>query len=156
MTLHGLAAIAHYGAKVVTDGSETRDLTWVLPVAVQIGLPIVLALITSLVTWGVSQTKAKNDRAAQLADFDGKKKAAALARDKQLFDTQQAIIDKLQAANTTAGEREERMDRKFDQLYASLGFERAYSMEWEEWHSNGMPNPPGIPKRRHLAQPPAT
>jgi hypothetical protein len=60
------------------------------------------------------------------------------------------------SANKESCEREARTDRKFDQLYDSLGYERAFSVEWEEWHRAGMPNPPGMPRRRHLTQPRST
>lgn len=146
---------------------ETQALASWLPVAVQVGVPIILALIAALGTWGVSQRKAKNDaatqaaqheldRAAQQADFDGKKRAMALARDQQLYDTQQKIIDQMQESQRDSAHREARMDAKFNELYGSLGYEREHSLAWEDWYRNGMPDPPGKPKRRHPTQPPAT
>lgn len=138
---------------------ESKELAWVLPVAVQLILPILLVILTGAGTWMVAKIRAKNERikqeqdhalaiAAQQAEFDGKKKAAALARDKQLFETQQQIIDQLQKTNRDGAHREARMDAKFNELYGNLGEEREYSAEWEDWHRDGMPSPPGKPKRR--------
>ncbi|POH58929.1 hypothetical protein [Arthrobacter glacialis] len=146
---------------------ETHALASWLPVAVQVGVPIALALIAALGTWGVSQRKAKNDVSAQAAahelaiaaqqeEFDGKKREMAMARDQQMYDTQQQIITTLQTSNRDSAHREARMDEKFNELYGNLGYERDYSTEWEEWHRNGMPDPPGKPKRRHPTHQPAT
>lgn len=145
---------------------ETKDLAWILPVVVQLVLPVVLVILTGAGTWMVAKIRAKNERikqeqdhalaiAAQQADFDGKKKAAALARDQQQYDTMQTIIGTLQAGQRDSAHREARMDQKFNELYGNLGSEREYSTEWEDWHRDGMPNPPGKPRRRPTP-PPAT
>lgn len=146
---------------------ETQDLAWVLPVMVQLILPVVLVVLTGTGTWMVAKIRAKNERikqeqdhalaiAAQQEDFDGKKREMAMARDRQLYDTQQQIIDQLQESQRDSAHREARMDIKFNELYGSLGYEREHSLEWEEWHRNGMPDPPGKPKRRTIPPPPAT
>lgn len=148
---------------------ETHEIAWVLPVTVQVILPIVLVLLTGAGTWMVAKVRAKNERikqeqdhalaiASQQADFDGRKKAAAMARDKQMYDIQQQIITTLQASQRDSAHREARMDAKFNELYGNLGNERDYSAEWEDWHRSGMPDPPGKPKRRPIPnyQPPAT
>lgn len=146
---------------------ETQALGWVLPVAVQIVIPIVLAILGIVGGAMAAKIKAKNERikqeqdhalalTAQQADFDGKKRAMALARDQQLYDTQQAIIDQLQETNRDNAHREARMDEKFNELYDNLGYERAHSMAWENWHRDGSPNPPGPPQRRPRTPPPAT
>ncbi|WP_104087032.1 hypothetical protein [Arthrobacter sp. GMC3] len=138
---------------------ETKDLAWVLPLAVQLILPIVLVILTGAGTWMVAKIRAKNERikqeqdhalaiAAQQADFDGRKRAAGLARDQQQYDTMQTIIGTLQAGQRDSAHREARMDEKFNELYGNLGSEREYSTEWEDWHRDGMPNPPGKPRRR--------
>ncbi|WP_104088047.1 hypothetical protein [Arthrobacter sp. GMC3] len=146
---------------------ETKDLAWALPVAVQLILPIVLVILTGAGTWMVAKIRAKNERikqeqdhalaiTAQQADFDGRKKAAAMARDKLLFDQQQLIITQLQEDRKAAEQREARQDRKLDEVYGLLGYEREHTLEWEEWYRDGMPNPPGKPKRRHIATPELT
>lgn len=148
-------------------GDETTTLAPWLPLAVQLILPVALVVLTGAGTWMAAKIRAKNERikqeqehalaiAAQQADFDGKKREMALARDKQLYDTQQQIIDQLQESQRDSAHREARMDIKFNELYGSLGYEREHSLEWEEWHRNGMPDPPGKPKRRPMPTPPAT
>lgn len=64
---------------------------------------------------------------------------------------QQAALLEAMARNREADSAEnQRLDKKVDGLYAQLGIEREYSMEWEDWHAAGMPDPPGRPRRRHL------
>ena len=122
-------------------------------------LPIVLVLLTGAGTWLTTKVRAKNERikqeqdhavalASQQAEFDGRKRESAMARDKMLYDTQQQIITQLQASQRDSAHREARMDVKFNELYRSLGDERAHSLEWEDWYRNGMPTPPGKPTRR--------
>lgn len=61
---------------------------------------------------------------------------------------QQSALLEAMARNREADSKEnQRLDVKVDSLYVKLGVEREYSMEWEEWHRKGMPDPPGRPKR---------
>lgn len=61
---------------------------------------------------------------------------------------QQSALLEAMAKNREADSKEnQRLDVKVDSLYTKLGIEREYSMEWEEWHRKGMPDPPGRPKR---------
>lgn len=61
---------------------------------------------------------------------------------------QQAALLKAMQENREADSKEnQRLDVKVDNLYTTLGLEREYSMEWEEWHRAGMPDPPGRPRR---------
>lgn len=38
-------------------------------------------------------------------------------------------------------------NNKIDGLYEQVGQWRGYGTAWELWHADGMPNPPGPPKR---------
>lgn len=61
---------------------------------------------------------------------------------------QQSALLEAMAKNREADSKEnQRLDVKVDSLYVKLGVEREYSMEWEEWHRKGMPDPPGRPRR---------
>ena len=61
---------------------------------------------------------------------------------------QNALLEAM-AKNREADSKEnQRLDMKLDQVYDKLHIEREYSMEWEDWHAAGMPNPPGRPKRK--------
>lgn len=142
---------------------DTEAAVDLLRVMETFGLPILLAVLTGAVTLLVTKVRAKNDRikqeqdhalalAAQQAEFEGRKKEAAQARDKQMFDIQKDVITSLQTMNRDGAHREARMDQKFDELYASLGEERAHILEWEDWYRAGMPPPP--PRRKHRALPP--
>lgn len=76
----------------------------------------------------------------------GAKSRATLARAKQLYDTQQQIIDQMQESQRDSAHREARMDAKFNELYASLGYERSHSLALAEWYRNGRPDRPGKPQ----------
>jgi hypothetical protein len=69
--------------------------------------------------------------------------------------SQQATLLKAMQENREADKREnQRLDKKVDGLYDKLGMEREYSMEWEDWHAAGMPDPPGRPRRKQLTPTP--
>lgn len=60
---------------------------------------------------------------------------------------QAALLEAMQKNREADSKENQRLDVKVDSLYTKLGIEREYSMEWEEWHRQGMPDPPGRPKR---------
>lgn len=63
------------------------------------------------------------------------------------FDQAQALIDQMQEERAADRDNRTRLESKLDRLYDVLGAMRSYATEWELWHAEGMPDPPGRPQR---------
>lgn len=78
------------------------------------------------------------------------KRADPFAQSQQLVDQLQE--DRKSDREDRVSDREDRvrLEGKVDKLYDVVGAARDYGVAWELWHAEGMPDPPGPPRRPAL------
>lgn len=96
-----------------------------------VGAPLIAAFSAIIVAWINKKRERADpiDRAIKLID--------QLQEDRQ--DDRQMHADLRSSLDRT--------ESKVDELYDIVGIWRGYGIDWELWYADGMPHPPGPPKR---------